>query len=137
VELFELHSRGCKKGSDLFENVYVASCGVAESWRINQDDVTAAQTKNIRGLYSACAGAKAGSADEIDELCKSRPGQGEFMSFHGNTPQSAGKEATVRETAYCGFATSHRTHNAIRPSGLTDCPRSMRNKGLVRAVGRK
>ena len=40
-ELFELHPRGCKKLSDLFKNIYVASRRVAESWRIDQSDMTA------------------------------------------------------------------------------------------------
>ena len=40
-QLLELHSRGFKEGSDLFENVCIASCDVAKSWRINQSDAMA------------------------------------------------------------------------------------------------
>ena len=53
-ELFELHSRGFKKSGDHIENICFALCGVVESWRINQDDMTAIQIKGIRELYGVC-----------------------------------------------------------------------------------
>ena len=36
LELFELHSRFCKKGDDCFENIRVTPRGVTEPRRINQ-----------------------------------------------------------------------------------------------------
>ena len=131
-ELFGLHSRGCKKGSDIFQNIYVIPRGVTESRRINQNDAMAVEVKSVRKLCSACAGSKVSSTEEIYELCKSRPGQGEIY----NEPwQYIAVGRKGGETAYRRFSAFYRTHDAIRPSGLTYRPRSVGSKGFIQGHG--
>jgi len=74
---FEFHLRGCEEGCDHLKNICVASRGIVESGCINQNDTTAVQIESTPKLYHVRArsqsstNAKAGTADEIDELCKS------------------------------------------------------------------
>ena len=104
-ELFELHSRGCKKAGDSVEDICVASRRVIESRGVNQNDAATVQIKRTRDLYGACAGSqpiandKVGSADEIDELCGSRPGQGgihnELAWQYTTVGDDGGRQRTV------------------------------------------
>ena len=130
--------RGFEKGSDYFKNVSVASRGVVESRGINQNYTAAVQIKSIRELYIARAGfqsianAKAGSADEIDKLCKSRSGQGEIRDELSLAIHRSRLEQSQRgEIAYRGFSALYRTHDAIRPSGLIYRSRLVGSKGFV------
>ena len=73
----EFHLRGFKEGCDHFENICVAQRGIVESGCINQNDTATVQIEStprlhhVRARSQSSANAEVGSADEIDELCKS------------------------------------------------------------------
>ena len=108
--------RGSKEERDHVENIYVAQVGVIEPGRVNQNDTTSVQVKDIPRLHGARArfqpstDTELGPAGEIDELYELQPGR--MISFLGT-------RIVMRSGTHGRFTASSRTHDTVASRRLT------------------